>query len=96
MRTLVLIPRNVAAFILGLYRRFISPIYGDVCRYYPSCSYYTLQAIQQYGVIRGVWMGTRRIARCHPWAEGGIDDIPEPRRRFSTTPWGFVTPHKEH
>ena len=63
----LLVPRNICVAVLTVYRALISPLYGDVCRYYPSCSHYALQAIQQHGVIRGVWMGTRRIARCHPY-----------------------------
>ena len=66
-----LLPRNVCVLILRVYRAVISPLYGDVCRYYPSCSSYAMQSIQHYGVFRGTWMGTRRLARCHPWAEGG-------------------------
>jgi putative membrane protein insertion efficiency factor len=87
----VLLPRNVCVLILRAYRAVISPLYGDVCRYYPTCSHYALQAIQRYGVVRGVWMGTRRIARCHPWAEGGIDDVPaRSRERYALTRFGFV------
>ena len=86
-----LLPRNLCVLVLRLYRAVISPLYGDVCRYYPSCSSYTLQAIQHHGVVRGVWLGTRRIARCHPWAAGGIDDIPQrPTERYSVTDFGFV------
>jgi len=86
-----LLPRNVCVLILRFYRAVISPLYGDVCRYYPSCSSYALQAIQQYGVIRGIWMGSLRIARCHPWAAGGVDDVPvRKRQRYSVTPFGFV------
>lgn len=91
MSTLLLVPRNVCIALLVAYRAIVSPLYGDVCRYYPSCSAYTLQAIQQHGAVRGIWLGARRIARCHPWAVGGVDDIPEPRRRWSTTRLGFVT-----
>jgi len=70
----------------------ISPLYGDVCRYYPSCSSYTLQAVQQYGVVRGSWFGIRRIIRCHPWAAGGVDDVPvRPVQRYTISPFGFVT-----
>jgi putative membrane protein insertion efficiency factor len=88
---LLLVPRNSCVAILTAYRTAISPLYGDVCRYYPSCSHYTLQAIQHHGVFRGVWLGTRRIARCHPWAEGGIDDIPEDRHdHYEVTRSGFV------
>jgi putative membrane protein insertion efficiency factor len=87
----LLAPRNVCVAILTAYRAVISPLYGDVCRYYPSCSHYTLQAIQQHGVLRGVWLGTRRIARCHPWAEGGVDDVPHTHHdRYAVTRFGFV------
>lgn len=88
---LLLVPRNACVAILTAYRAVISPLYGDVCRYYPSCSHYTLQAIQHHGVIRGVALGSWRIARCHPWAEGGIDDIPADRHdRYAVTRFGFV------
>lgn len=88
---LLLLPRNICVLILGLYRAVISPLYGDVCRYYPSCSHYTLQAIQAHGVVRGVWLGSRRLVRCHPWAEGGIDDIPtRAHNTNSVTKFGLV------
>ena len=91
-----LLPRNVCVLILRGYRAVISPLYGDVCRYYPSCSAYALGAIQQHGVIKGVALGTWRIARCHPWAKGGVDDVPERSLRpralaLHTTRFGFVT-----
>jgi putative membrane protein insertion efficiency factor len=87
----LLLPRNVCVVILRAYRAAISPLYGDVCRYYPSCSSYTLQAIQHYGVVRGSWFGIRRIARCHPWAAGGVDDVPvRSNQRYSLTHFGFV------
>lgn len=86
-----LLPRNACVLILRGYRAGISPLYGDVCRYYPSCSSYAMQAIQHHGVIRGIWMGSKRIARCHPWAEGGIDDVPvREHERFAITSFGFV------
>jgi putative membrane protein insertion efficiency factor len=69
-----------------------------VCRYYPSCSAYALGAIQQHGVVKGVALGSWRIARCHPWAKGGVDDVPEPRHPRSLTRFGFVVaahPHLE-
>jgi putative membrane protein insertion efficiency factor len=88
---LLLAPRNICVVILRIYRAVISPLYGDVCRYYPSCSAYTLRAIQEYGVIRGSVMGALRIARCHPWAAGGIDDVPVRRReKYAITRFGFV------
>lgn len=91
LRTVLLIPRNLAVAMLNVYRRLVSPLYGDVCRYYPSCSAYTLQAIQIHGVVIGSVMGVRRILRCHPWAAGGIDDVPAKKNfRYAVTPHGFV------
>jgi len=91
LSTLLLLPRNAAVVVLRAYRAVISPLYGDVCRYYPSCSAYALQAIQQYGVIVGSILGIRRIIRCHPWAAGGIDDVPQRRsRQYRVTHFGFV------
>jgi putative membrane protein insertion efficiency factor len=88
---LLLLPRNICVPILRLYRAVISPLYGDVCRYYPSCSAYALGSIQQHGVIKGVFMGTLRIARCHPWAAGGVDDVPAPHvHKYDVTNFGFV------
>lgn len=90
----LLLPRNLCVLLLRAYRAVISPLYGDVCRYYPSCSAYTMQAIQQYGVFVGSFFGIRRIARCHPWAAGGVDDVPARRnQRYTVTPFGFVVSH---
>jgi uncharacterized protein len=91
LKFLWLLPRNACVLILRGYRAVISPLYGDVCRYYPSCSAYTLQAIQRYGVIAGIGLGAWRILRCHPWAKGGVDDVPERRVvRYRITDFGFV------
>ncbi|MCX7522760.1 membrane protein insertion efficiency factor YidD [Microbacterium sp. STN6] len=87
----LLLPRNALVLLLRAYRAVISPLYGDVCRYYPSCSAYGLQAVQEHGVVIGSALTARRIARCHPWAAGGIDDVPPARRnRYHTTSFGFV------
>ncbi len=73
--------------LLRVYRAVISPLYGEVCRYYPSCSAYSLEAIQVHGSIKGTWLTLRRLARCHPWAPGGVDKVPPaaPRRSRSRT-----------
>lgn len=62
--------------ILTVYRRAISPMLGQRCRYYPSCSAYALEAVQSHGVVRGGWLGLRRLGRCHPWTPGGVDMVP--------------------
>lgn len=86
-----LLPRNVCVAVLRGYRAVISPLYGEVCRYYPSCSAYTLEAIQRHGVIKGVGLGSWRLARCNPWALGGVDDVPPERvERYRITDFGFV------
>lgn len=64
-------------WLLRLYRRLVSPIYGDVCRYYPSCSAYALGSLEQHGAWRGGCLALRRLGRCHPWAAGGLDPVPE-------------------
>ena len=61
---------------LRVYRKLISPLYGDVCRYYPSCSAYALEAVEAHGSLLGGWLSVRRICHCHPWAAGGIDEVP--------------------
>ena len=62
--------------LLRAYRAVISPLYGEVCRYYPSCSAYALEAVRTHGSITGSWLAARRLARCHPWAPGGVDHVP--------------------
>ncbi|MFL6063798.1 MAG: membrane protein insertion efficiency factor YidD [Friedmanniella sp.] len=62
--------------LLKLYRLVISPLYGNVCRYYPSCSAYALRAVSVHGALKGSWLAGRRLLRCHPWAPGGYDPVP--------------------
>jgi len=63
-------------WFLRAYRLLISPLYGQVCRYHPSCSAYALDAVTVFGAVRGSWLAARRVCRCHPWASGGYDPVP--------------------
>ncbi len=65
--------------VLAGYKRWVSPLLPPACRYRPTCSEYTAEAIQRFGALRGTWMGLRRIGRCHPFAEGGFDPVSEER-----------------
>lgn len=76
--------RAVLITLLRAYRFAISPLYGQVCRYHPTCSAYALEAVETHGALRGSWLAVRRLARCHPWAAGGVDHVPAPR--LSSTP----------
>lgn len=92
----VLFPRNVFIVFIRGWRAAISPLYGDVCRYHPSCSAYGLTAFQQHGVFRGGAMTLWRILRCNPWTRGGIDDVPA--RMVGNVPlskFGFALPQQK-
>ena len=68
--------RAVLIGLLKAYRFAISPLYGQVCRYHPSCSAYALEAVTVHGAAKGSWFAARRVGRCHPWAAGGYDPVP--------------------
>ena len=67
--------QRVVILALHGYKRFISPLLPSACRFYPTCSDYTRQAVEAHGVLRGVWMGVKRLVRCHPFHEGGYDPV---------------------
>ena len=69
--------RSVFISILRGYQYLISPLLGNRCRFYPSCSEYMIQAIRRFGVIKGVGLGLKRLGRCQPMCEGGFDPVPE-------------------
>lgn len=64
------------------YQRFISPLLGANCRYTPSCSHYTLEALQTYGLFKGGWLSIKRIASCNPWGGSGYDPVPPKKKTF--------------
>ncbi|MFA7496536.1 MAG: membrane protein insertion efficiency factor YidD [Acidithiobacillus sp.] len=68
--------RRAAVMTVRTYQYVISPLLGHHCRFYPTCSEYTCQAIERYGIAKGSWLGIKRISRCHPWHEGGVDPVP--------------------
>jgi len=72
-------PAPVTGLILASlrgYKRWVSPLLGQHCRFHPSCSLYMHEAVQRHGPLRGIWLGTKRLCRCHPLHPGGIDPVP--------------------
>lgn len=67
---------RVLTSVIRGYRYLISPLLGNHCRFHPSCSCYAETALRRFGLIRGGWLAVRRLGRCHPWHEGGIDPVP--------------------
>jgi putative membrane protein insertion efficiency factor len=76
MNILTSMARRLFILLVKGYQLLISPFLGNNCRYYPTCSQYTIEAIELHGIFRGTWLGIRRISRCHPFHEGGIDPVP--------------------
>ena len=70
---------RVLAALIGVYRRYVSPILRQNCRFHPTCSAYALEAIRVHGALRGSLLAIRRIGRCHPWSPGGVDHVPAKR-----------------
>ena len=68
--------KSIVLALIRFYKRFLSPVLPSACRFEPTCSVYTYQAIEKYGVIKGGWLGIKRIARCHPLNPGGYDPVP--------------------
>lgn len=82
------LPRNILIVLLKAYRKVVSPLYGHVCRFFPSCSAYALEAVTVHGAVKGSWLAVRRLVRCHPWNAGGVDHVPAGNREWpeSRTP----------
>lgn len=68
--------KKIVLALIRFYQRFISPALPPSCRYTPTCSHYAYTAIERYGLVRGGWMGIKRILRCNPWHPGGYDPVP--------------------
>lgn len=68
--------KKLFIWLIRGYQMFISPIFPPSCRFQPTCSHYTLESIERFGVIRGGWLGVNRILRCHPFHPGGYDPVP--------------------
>lgn len=68
---------KIAVLPVRFYQLAISPLTGPTCRFTPTCSQYTIEAIREWGILRGWWMGMRRIASCHPWGKHGHDPVPK-------------------
>ncbi|MFA6320258.1 MAG: membrane protein insertion efficiency factor YidD [Candidatus Omnitrophota bacterium] len=67
--------KKVVIFLLNFYRKYLSPLKLQCCRFYPTCSQYTVESVEKYGVLRGLLKGAKRILRCHPFAKGGYDPV---------------------
>lgn len=67
--------KSLALFLIKLYRKYISPLFGRCCRYEPSCSQYAEQAYKKYGFFKGSWKTLKRLLRCNPWSKGGKDPL---------------------
>ena len=75
----MLAPRRLFLWTIRAYQLVLSPLLGPRCRFYPTCSCYAHTAIERFGVLRGTWLGIRRILRCHPFTAGGYDPVPDKR-----------------
>lgn len=68
--------KKICIAMIRFYQRNISPLTPPACRFTPTCSQYTLEAIEKYGALKGCWLGLKRICRCHPWGGSGYDPVP--------------------
>nr|WP_299382382.1 membrane protein insertion efficiency factor YidD [Allomuricauda sp.] len=71
------IPRHIAIVMVRFYQLAISPLFPSSCRHQPTCSQYMIDAINEWGVVRGLILGTKRLLRCHPWGTKGYDPVPK-------------------
>jgi putative membrane protein insertion efficiency factor len=69
--------KKIIIFTITLYQKYISPLKPATCRFYPTCSEYTVQALTRFGLVKGIWLSIKRILRCHPFNPGGYDPVPD-------------------
>jgi hypothetical protein len=69
--------KYVFIFLIRIYQKVISPLFPGSCRYTPTCSHYSIEAIKNFGVIKGIYLGSKRIIKCNPWGGCGYDPVPE-------------------
>lgn len=70
----MLMMRALLIRLIKLYQLCLSPFFGQCCRFYPTCSDYAIDALSKYGFLKGAWLSVKRVAKCHPWHRGGIDE----------------------
>lgn len=75
IKFIVNIPKKIGIILINFYQKNISPSFGKRCIYYPTCSEYTKQAVDKYGIIKGSILGIKRILRCNPFSKGGVDKL---------------------
>jgi uncharacterized protein len=73
--------RLIFIFPIRLYQWFLSPLLGQNCRHQPTCSHYAIQSIEEWGVFKGLWLGAKRISKCHPWGTFGYDPVPKKKKQ---------------
>jgi putative membrane protein insertion efficiency factor len=88
-RHTLVVPKNLLITLVKGYRLFLSPSLGTGCRFEPTCSAYSLAALQQHGAIAGTYLTLGRLARCHPWCDGGLDPV-KPQFSYLPSSWFFV------
>jgi putative membrane protein insertion efficiency factor len=86
VRSLLPAARGVFVLPIRLYQKLVSPLMGQRCRYHPSCSEYAVQAIMEFGILRGLVLAGWRLLRCNPWSRGGFDPVADQRLFRSRTP----------
>jgi putative membrane protein insertion efficiency factor len=85
-KLLSVIGKRMGVALVRLYQWTLRPLLGPRCRYLPHCSDYSIEAIERYGLFSGTWLTAKRLGRCHPWCEGGLDPVPTELRSKSKSP----------